>query len=1106
MRNKLQLLFVLLSPFLYSQSQTSYEYEKISNMTNPPSEEAYKLGTFGSLPVGLITGTPNISIPLTSANLGQIEIPFSLNYSTTGLRVNELEGYVGLGWQLIGGGVITRTVQDMPDEDGNYHFPDFNIKQKLEQGNLQAYQFVNHIQDQAVDSEPDIYNFQFLGRSGRFIFDSQQNIIQLDQSNLKIERKGEPIVGYYYEIKDEIGTIYEFKETEISFTSKSSQGAPAPSKVSSWFLSKITEAKTKQIITLVYEDNDYSYTNAAQQSLSFFAPLFFQGFGQGAYSGLPLATISNEVSSVNILKSKILKEIIVPNHLKILFNYSQHIIRAPKILDNIIVKDPNNNLVDNIEFIYTTTPNNRVFLNEVINTFKNQKHSFEYDNPNAFPARLSRSQDLYGYYNGITTNTTLIPNFYASLHSFYIGEKYNSLAERKPNILFNKIGLLKRVTYPTKGYSEINYEGNDERQETLDKQVYVRPSQLFSLGHLTYLRDSEDNVPTTSTTINNPWQYNLTTAKKIYFQTFTEKYYNCPYGDSLPPNGFRATLRILKDGVQFDQISINTTQVVTEKLLAPGSYSFYIDSVINSCTAVWVNIGDQALVPAHYELIPQKTITTSIGSRVASIVDKDSYGVEKDSKHYRYYEFFNLYPLEFRSFTANFFLVNYTPFINTSIVINTNDQNIFPTSSPNYLYRKVDVSHGGSNFQKGGETHFFNIAPHYESSLILGFENNDRKIHSYTSWINTKESETIYFDSSKNPIKKINYNYGERGSFNKSYFGIIAHESFARYTGIIEQNSTVVACSGTNDPIELISYPHCYNQPAGTLVGSLAALYNVEMIQYEIDSFNKFLQSQVTTDYLNGIQLQTTTEYYYNNPAHYQLTDQKTIFPDDSSQLTSYKYANEKGKTKLIEANMVGMPLETTVVKKQSINDPGTVIAKSETLYPDVIPDTQTGDLLLPKSASSLDLLTGGMATDVTYNQYDSKGNLQQYTTKSGVSTAIVWGYNNTQPIAKIEGATYAQVSSLASAIISASDTDASAGVNNDESSFLAVMKTFRESLPNYQVTTYTYDPLVGVRSITPPNGIKQIYIYDNANRLKEIRENSQTGNLLKEYEYNYKH
>jgi len=144
-------------------------------------------------------------------------------------------------------------------------------------------------------------------------------------------------------------------------------------------------------------------------------------------------------------------------------------------------------------------------------------------------------------------------------------------------------------------------------------------------------------------------------------------------------------------------------------------------------------------------------------------------------------------------------------------------------------------------------------------------------------------------------------------------------------------------------------------------------------------------------------------------------------------------------------------------------------------------------------------------STELTYNQYDSKGNLQQYTTKDGVPTAIIWGYNQTQPIAKIVGATYAQVSSLATAIISASDLDASNPSN--EPALITALDTFRKdsTMANYQISTYSYDPLIGVTSITPPSGIREVYLYDTANRLKEIRENSAAGKLLKEFKYNYK-
>ncbi|KFF73383.1 hypothetical protein HX13_20730 [Chryseobacterium sp. P1-3] len=219
---------------------------------------------------------------------------------------------------------------------------------------------------------------------------------------------------------------------------------------------------------------------------------------------------------------------------------------------------------------------------------------------------------------------------------------------------------------------------------------------------------------------------------------------------------------------------------------------------------------------------------------------------------------------------------------------------------------------------------------------------------------------------------------------------------------------------------------------------------------------------------------------------------------------TEYQYAHQKGNQLMIDKNMIEVPLET--ITTQAIGNSTKTLSKTETIYPknQTEANTKTSGLVLPTSVLSYDIQNPNVAsTEVTYDRYDSKGNLLQYTTKDGISTVIIWGYNQTQPIAKIEGATYGQVQSLASAIITASDTDASAAPNNDETALLSALNTFRNSLSGYQITTYTYDPLVGVRSITPPSGIRESYIYDSANRLEKVIDAN--GKVLKEMKYNYK-
>lgn len=113
-------------------------------------------------------------------------------------------------------------------------------------------------------------------------------------------------------------------------------------------------------------------------------------------------------------------------------------------------------------------------------------------------------------------------------------------------------------------------------------------------------------------------------------------------------------------------------------------------------------------------------------------------------------------------------------------------------------------------------------------------------------------------------------------------------------------------------------------------------------------------------------------------------------------------------------------------------------------------------------------------------------------------------GYNQTQPIAKIVGAKLSDISqSLIDSIVNASNIDAAAERNNDETNLLNTFKTFKDNLSSYQITTYTYDPLIGVRSITPPSGIRENYIYDSANRLEKVVDAN--GKIVKEMKYNYK-
>lgn len=246
--------------------------------------------------------------------------------------------------------------------------------------------------------------------------------------------------------------------------------------------------------------------------------------------------------------------------------------------------------------------------------------------------------------------------------------------------------------------------------------------------------------------------------------------------------------------------------------------------------------------------------------------------------------------------------------------------------------------------------------------------------------------------------------------------------------------------------------------------------------------------------YFNSGLVETQKEVT-RNTTNYKPQLERAVSFDGSIQETTYQYAIDKNNQKLIDANIIGIPLETKSIVKKSASDPERLLSRSETKY-----ENPTNKL--PSSAVSFDTQNNS-ADEVTFGRYDSKGNLEQYITKEGIPVAVVWGYGKTYPIAKIEGAGYGQVAAYVSDIVTKSNQDVDAA---SEQTLQQALDVFRNNplFSTYQITTYVYDPLIGMKSTTPPSGIRQVYLYDSAGRLDRIED--EKGKVLKKYQYNYKH
>lgn len=244
-----------------------------------------------------------------------------------------------------------------------------------------------------------------------------------------------------------------------------------------------------------------------------------------------------------------------------------------------------------------------------------------------------------------------------------------------------------------------------------------------------------------------------------------------------------------------------------------------------------------------------------------------------------------------------------------------------------------------------------------------------------------------------------------------------------------------------------------------------------------------------TKSYLDGQIIEEISETHFDG-SNLEASLIKKIY-DGVTVETTLTYPSESGAySSLFSKNIKGIPvIQETKEGTKTLNKSVTKFDNASSIY--------------PTSIVAANIHDGSTKTVMTFDVYDEKGNLLQSTSATGIPTATVYGYDRTLPIAKIQGATYAQVSPYIAAIVNASNADASDP--STEPALLTALDNFRKNaaLKDFSISTMTYDPLIGVTTSTPPNGIREIYIYNADNKLEKVTDSN--GNVLKEYKYNYK-
>lgn len=481
------LIICLLSNFLFSicaKGQSAADDAKFKTDVTMPSPTQSSLLKFTEVPVSLYTGVPEISIPLFTFKSKELEIPISLAYHASGIKVNEVPSWVGAGWNLTTGGSITRVVRGLADDYQNSYMSSFlpthgylaNGKY-IEYASSTPLSYAEISWNQAMgyfDTEPDLFYYNIPGYSGKFVFEIKEDltpeIVLLSGEKLKItyDITSSRISSFTIITPNGLRYLFNDVETLLTYTDNydSQQFAnyaepSGRSFNSTWQLSKVFSSSNVLIANFLYHNVEEQYEESIDQVTYF--PLEEYSFPCSIF--LKSTRYLRRVNRCTAHTKK-LASINVINYGKVDFvlgaSQREDLKNSGKFLESIVIKRMSGDTIKNYKLSYSyasdgngnSYENKRLFLDSLVEMgggLKLPPYVFTYYKRNQLPSRKSMAVDYWGYYNAAFTNTGLTPP---------IPELNQPGANRDADTVA-VYGTLIGMMYPTKGLVRFKYELND---------------------------------------------------------------------------------------------------------------------------------------------------------------------------------------------------------------------------------------------------------------------------------------------------------------------------------------------------------------------------------------------------------------------------------------------------------------------------------------------------------------------------------------------------------------------------------------------------------------------------------------------------------------------
>ncbi|HZE85710.1 MAG TPA: hypothetical protein VE035_15440, partial [Puia sp.] len=1104
----------------------------------PPPADAASLGKYSDVPINLNVGLPNIAVPIYEIKTPRLRLPIELNYYASGIKVDDMASWVGLGWSLEAGGVITRTVKGLDDfiTNGFYHRT-LPFADSLSQAN--DYGYLDFVSNGVYDTEPDNFFYNFAGHTGKYVFGTDKKIININyQEPLKIQYNADSLT---FTIFDGGGNQYDFTSKERTasyYTDEANPAFPNHSQnyISSWYLKKITSFdKSDSIVFNYYTDNE----------------LIQSFFNYSIVLGQSNNVVTNGITSKSFIRSnpQRLQSIVFRNGKINFYSSGPRTDLDEAKLDSVIISSYNSKSqnylpLKKVRFIYDYYASSfpplstgyRLKLDSVVTVGSSHEdggsYAFTYDST-MLPLIGSTGKDLFNYYNGRDQNSTLIPSQALGVDTVLFGIPG---ADRHTYNNYLQAGVLKSIHYPTGGRADFSYESNKYALTVFGTITQQR--RAAATGTL---------IETDTVTFVSPVSAQaIIDAVISHYSGYTPSVQTRPQVSFTDMTVNPGSTSVLTGDPNLGLISHTAVDLLEGHTYRLVAQAFENGHVFSNITVTWQQ--------------PDSTITSANGGglRISQVNHYDVNGRFATSELYKY--------------GAGESGVGYIP--TSSLLLNTFQQT-------------RTFNHGTFDSGTGSCIPTITTNQLFFGSSIYDIFNLSGASLSYP------EVSRYIIDSSGNSSGKTIYDYSVYHNSSipalQSYFEGLTIENSGWQGGSLLSQTDYTYTSDGYIPVRMVI--NRYDSVSGPSGRGLKANYQENIsgcysvgalgeqyywFDYPILSGSVLLASTSTYDYdlLNPVKYVLNTENLsYDNLEHLQPTKITRSRSDGTIQTTITRYPQEVDSLNNLSAGHIAA-IDSMVSRHNLVSPIQTQILRDSNRVNLMRYDYKIwpNDLILQDSVE-VQNANFPIEKRIQYSNYDSSGNILQVSKVGDVNHAYVWDYNKAYPVSEVVNV---QQSDIAYTSFEADGTggwsigsgsrDIIAGITGSSSYVLSgnisrsglttgttyIVSYWTQNSSPYsitgtiasyptkgktvngwtyfmhkvtgqstitisgsghidelrlypasaQMTTYTYDPLVGMTSQCDVNNRITYYEYDGLQRLKRIRD--QDHNILKTYEYQY--